>query len=173
MGQTRQMGGTTSYHSSGLSMEQAQEFRESFELFDADGSGVIDRTELRGLMKAFGQDLTEDEIVEMMLAVDADGSGEIDFDEFVVLVVSRMENAMMNDERQVRKAFDVFDGDGTGEISTASLQSALAKRVGKAVTEAEAQDMINHADCNGDGTVSFAEFVKFSSGSGMGPRIPA
>ena len=142
-------------------MPQAQEFRESFDLFDTDGSGVIDAPELKCLLKAFGQvsfaplpgfiaqisqfcqDMTEEQVKAMMMAVDADGSGEIDFDEFVCLVVSRMEHAMMNDEAQVctsadpailsallqvRKAFNVFDGDGVGQISTSSLQAALAKR---------------------------------------------
>ena len=53
------------------------------------------------------------------------------------------------------------------------ITTVFSCRVGKAVTEAEAQDMIAHADRDGDGTVSFAEFVRFSSGADMkGSKIP-
>ena len=34
---------------------QVSEFRESFEVFDADGSGEIDAEELKTLLEAFGQ----------------------------------------------------------------------------------------------------------------------
>ena len=113
--------------------------------FESIRTGVFCATRQDSLHKSQSscQDMTEEQVKEMMMAVDADGSGEIDFDEFVCLVVSRMEHAMMNDEAQVgssadlaflsallqvRKAFNVFDGDGVGQISTSSLQAALAKR---------------------------------------------
>ena len=37
----------------------------------------------------------------MINEVDADGSGVIEFDEFVHMIVLRMEKAMMEDEKQV------------------------------------------------------------------------
>ena len=61
--------------------------RDVFDMFDADGSGCIDRNEMRALMKKLAQDLTEEEITQIMEEVDQDGDGEISFDEFKLLVV--------------------------------------------------------------------------------------
>merc|ERR1711988_1815394 len=102
----------------------------------------------------------------MLSEVDEDGSGNIEFDEFVRMIVLRMERAMMSDKAQVKKAFDVFDEEGKGEITTSSLQKALAKRTGKSISLADAQNMITAADKDGDGTVDFNEFVTFASGGG-------
>merc|ERR1712100_158101 len=148
------------YHKSGLTHEQVEEFRESFDIFDTDGSGEIDAPELRELLRAFGQNATDEEVQKMIDEVDIDKTGTITFDEFVVMIVLRMEDAMMSDQAQVRQAFDVFDMDKTGLITTTELQRALNKRVnGGYITAKEADDMIKAADKDGDGAVDFEEFV--------------
>ena len=63
-----------------------QNLRDVFEIFDADGSGSIDRNEMRLLMKKLAQDLTEEEITQIIEVVDEDGDGEISFEEFKKLV---------------------------------------------------------------------------------------
>ena len=107
-----------------------EEFKASFDLFDADGSGSIDTEELGKLMRAFGQvtcflcsvlsvtfsawvfldsdlsgfqivqKLDDTELQEMVEEVDADGTGVIEFDEFVKMITLKMERNMMNDEAQ-------------------------------------------------------------------------
>jgi len=72
--------------------------------------------------------VSDEELQEMIEEVDADGSGIISFDEFVTMIVKKMEETLMSDEKQVRKAFDVFDMDGSGEISSEDLQKALGGR---------------------------------------------
>jgi Ca2+-binding EF-hand superfamily protein len=64
-----------------------QKLRDVFNIFDADGSGGIDRDEMRSLMKKLAQDLTEEEISLIMEEVDADGDGEISFEEFKTLMM--------------------------------------------------------------------------------------
>ena len=54
--------------------------RETFETYDADGSGCIDSDELRMLMAQLGHDIAEDVAKEMISHVDKDGNGEIDFE---------------------------------------------------------------------------------------------
>jgi calmodulin len=58
------------------------EIREAFNVFDKDGSGKISSEELRHIMKSLGEDLTDDEIQQMIREADTDGDGEIDFVEF-------------------------------------------------------------------------------------------
>ena len=59
--------------------------RETFESYDADGSGCIDGNELRMLMAQLGKDMSEDMANEMISQVDQDGNGEIDFEEFIAM----------------------------------------------------------------------------------------
>ena len=63
-----------------------QNLRDVFNIFDADGSGFIDRHEMRLICAKLAQDLTEDEIGQLIEVVDQDGDGEISFEEFKTLV---------------------------------------------------------------------------------------
>lgn len=55
-----------------------EELRRAFQVFDRDGSGHISTDELRDVLKSVGENLTEEELDEMMRQVDLDGSGTID-----------------------------------------------------------------------------------------------
>eukprot|EP00547_Thalassionema_nitzschioides_P011873 CAMPEP_0194263272 /NCGR_PEP_ID=MMETSP0158-20130606/46972_1 /TAXON_ID=33649 /ORGANISM="Thalassionema nitzschioides, Strain L26-B" /LENGTH=220 /DNA_ID=CAMNT_0039003451 /DNA_START=291 /DNA_END=954 /DNA_ORIENTATION=- len=65
-----------------------KELRDAFAVFDTDGSGSIDRRELKRLMKKLGQALTEPELNAMMEEVDTNGDGEISFEEFKAMMQS-------------------------------------------------------------------------------------
>ena len=54
-----------------------------------DGSGAISHTELLGVMRAMGQNPTEDELLNMILEVDMDGNGTIEFSEFLELMKTK------------------------------------------------------------------------------------
>jgi Ca2+-binding EF-hand superfamily protein len=61
--------------------------KDVFDIFDADGSGFIDRKEMGSLMKKLAQSLSEDEITAIMEEVDIDGDGEVSFEEFKNLMI--------------------------------------------------------------------------------------
>lgn len=73
-----------------LSEEQVAEFKECFSLFDGDGSGSVDTSELGEVMKSLGQKMTDEELEEMIRNVDADGSGTVDFAEFLGMMALQM-----------------------------------------------------------------------------------
>lgn len=52
------------------------------------------------------------------------GSGEIDFDEFLQLMAGKQSNMTMEDE--LRGAFNVFDKDGSGYISSEELKQVIS-----------------------------------------------
>lgn len=56
----------------------AHETRAAFNVFDQDGSGTISADELRQVMKSLGENLTDEEIDEMIREADKDRNGTID-----------------------------------------------------------------------------------------------
>ncbi|EXJ55571.1 calmodulin [Cladophialophora yegresii CBS 114405] len=56
----------------------AHETRAAFNVFDKDGSGTISADELRQVMKSLGENLTDEEIDEMIREADKDSNGTID-----------------------------------------------------------------------------------------------
>ncbi|KAK7505854.1 hypothetical protein BaRGS_00003125 [Batillaria attramentaria] len=60
-----------------------EEFVQAFRVFDKSGCGYITPSDLRAVLQNIGEDLTEEEIDEMIAEVDIDGDGRIDFEEFI------------------------------------------------------------------------------------------
>lgn len=68
------------------SQDKDEEIIEAFKVFDRDGDGKISKQELYLVMKALGENLTEEEIEEMIREADINGDGEIDFYEFKAMM---------------------------------------------------------------------------------------
>ncbi|ESO89750.1 hypothetical protein LOTGIDRAFT_192654 [Lottia gigantea] len=63
--------------------DEEEELRQAFRVFDKSGCGYITPSDLRCVLQCMGEDLTEEEIDEMIAEVDIDGDGRIDFEEFI------------------------------------------------------------------------------------------
>eukprot|EP00092_Neocalanus_flemingeri_P032668 GFUD01035533.1.p1 GENE.GFUD01035533.1~~GFUD01035533.1.p1 ORF type:complete len:154 (+),score=62.38 GFUD01035533.1:119-580(+) len=61
-----------------------------------------------------------------------------------------------------KEAFNIFDKDGDGKITSVELGSVL-KNLGQNPVETELSDMINEFDVDGNGTVDFDEFLVMMS----------
>lgn len=66
-----------------------EELLEAFKVFDRDSNGFITSHELRHVMTSLGESLTPEEIEEMVKEADADGDGQINYDEFVKMMMSK------------------------------------------------------------------------------------
>ena len=63
-----------------LSEGELSEFREIFNLVDADGSGEISREELGELIATLGLKASQEELDRMIDEIDVDGDGSINFE---------------------------------------------------------------------------------------------
>ena len=77
-----------------LTPAQTRSVREAFTLFDSDGDGAIDASELKVAMRALGFAPQEEgeidaEIARMMADLDGGGKGSINFDEFLEAVTTK------------------------------------------------------------------------------------
>jgi len=69
------------------SSDAEEEIKEAFRVFDKDGNGYINATELRHIMLNLGERLTLEEVDEMIKEADTDGDGTINYEEFVKLLL--------------------------------------------------------------------------------------
>lgn len=58
------------------------EIKEAFFTFDMNGNGYIGVQEIRFVLDALGEDVTDEEIDEMVRMLDIDGDGQVNFKEF-------------------------------------------------------------------------------------------
>ena len=58
------------------------ELRDTFEIFDSDQSGSLDREQIGQLLSVIGVEVGAEELDEAYAAMDADGNGSIEFLEF-------------------------------------------------------------------------------------------
>jgi acetyl esterase/lipase len=63
--------------------EAGAALREAFREFDLDGDGTITASELGRVLERAGEQVSRDEVAEMVVRADTDGDGVINFDEFV------------------------------------------------------------------------------------------
>jgi calmodulin len=63
-------------------------------------------------------------------------------------------------EGEIRRAFDAFDKNGDGLVSIGELLT-LMDQIGETLSRAEAEDALRRGDTDGDGQLSFDEFIAF------------
>ena len=143
------------YERPGLTEDEIEEIKEAFDLFDTDGSGSIDPKELKAAMQSLGFEAKNQTIFQMISDLDKNKSGTIDFEEFLDMMTARMSD---KDSREdIAKVFRLFDDDNTGQITLRNLRR-VARELGETMTDEELQEMVDRADSNGDGNVSFDDF---------------
>ena len=70
--------------------EEIENYKEAFVDYDVDGSGSINLLELGSVIRALGENPTEDELQDMINKFDDDGTGLIEFTEFLCLMATKM-----------------------------------------------------------------------------------
>merc|ERR1712179_184719 len=153
------MGRTVSDIMGDTNMDQLRhgEFKEAFDEFDTDGSGTISPEELLGVMRAMGQNPTEDELLNLVLEVDIDGNGTIEFEEFLSMMKQKAHE--VDEEADLREAFKIFDCDKDGYISMKELKK-VANMLGTMLTKEEVEEFMAAADSDGNGKLDYDEFCK-------------
>ncbi|KAI5576663.1 hypothetical protein BDE02_09G059900 [Populus trichocarpa] len=137
-----------------LSEEEIMGLKEMFKGMDTDNSGTITLEELKQGLAKQGTKLSEYEVKQLMEAADADGNGTIDYDEFIT---ATMHMNRMDREEHLYTAFQHFDKDNSGYITTEELEQALREfgmHDGRDIKE-----IISEVDADNDGRINYDEFV--------------
>ena len=97
-------------------------------------------------MRSLGQNPTDAEVQDMINEVDVDGSGSVEFPEFCVMMVKKMQE---NDtENEIREAYRVFDKEREGAIAASELRMIFAA-LPQRLSDQEIEEMLRAADRDG------------------------
>ncbi|CAN4099057.1 unnamed protein product [Withania somnifera] len=143
--------------SSSSSNENNDQLERVFTYFDEDGDGKVSPAELRRCVRAVGGDLTEEEAEMAVRLSDLDGDGMLGIEDFSKLMKGDQKNDDNTKESELRGAFEMFEMEGSGQITPKSLKRMLS-RLGESKSIDNCKAMIQRFDLDGDGVLSFDEF---------------
>jgi len=140
-----------------MTPKRTAEFAEIFRMFDKDGSGFLEVEELGAVLASMRRcytDLQLQEAVDQVTGVK--GSGGLTFEQFANLLRVNLSSTF---EARMKKRFDVFDADCSGEVSLAEFTTCV-QRLDGLVTTTEAAAMFKQCDRDGSGSISLQEFME-------------
>jgi len=148
-----------------IQLEQVHEAIKLFNKIDKNGDGQISKEELsKGLentLKLTGKDL-KDKVNIIFNNIDTDHNGFIEYEEFIRAAVDK---EYFLSDNFLRFAFDYFDRDKNGQISFNEIKQLFnqsEKNKYNNEIQSQLQKNFQEMDINGDGILSFEEFVQMT-----------
>jgi Ca2+-binding EF-hand superfamily protein len=133
------------------------EIKEIFDYFDKDGSGEIDSDELKDCLKCLGENVVDEEVNDMIAAMDINGDGTISYTEFLNEMSKRYSKRDV--EKELKAVYSRFVQDSSSFITKEGVMHVMNTIFHEDMKIDEAEDMIRVV--GGDkGYVTFDEFRK-------------
>jgi len=126
------------------------ELRKCFDQYDTANNGTISYDEFMAAIQQ--KNYPKEKVKEIFNSMDVNKNGVIMYTEFIAATLEAQGHI---EEERVAEAFDRLDSDDSGFISRKNLMEFL----GAEATSQEIQDLINEIDKDGDGELSYAEFL--------------
>ncbi|XP_008469064.1 troponin C [Diaphorina citri] len=138
--------------------------RKAFQMFDTAKTGFIDTLKISTILNTMGQLFDDTELQALIDENDPDATGKVNFDGFCRIATHFLEEddaeAM---QEELKEAFRLYDREGNGYITTATLREILAALDDKLNPE-DLDGIIQEIDTDGSGTVDFDEFMEMMTG---------
>jgi Ca2+-binding EF-hand superfamily protein len=110
-----------------------------------------------GSVPQAGLQMSKKEMAALLKAADADGDKKISLTEYVSVFADDLKKRVSPaEEESLRKQFALLDNNGDGYISKSELRKSAQLLQ---FTSAQLVETLKMADMDGDGTISFEEFV--------------
>ena len=148
-----------------LARQQAvmDEIMETFLLFSQDTGNIfrfldqIDANKLEICMRSVGYNPTREQVNQMIAQLDTTKKGYVTLEEFSKILKPKEPSKDIRTE--AANAFKKINTDKSGKISFGNLKKVL-NDLGENLTDEEIKQMITVADKDGDGQVSYPEFME-------------
>lgn len=144
-----------------LSEAQINEFRETFSMFDKNGTGFIAMKDLSKVMKILGQNPMKDDLNDIIHEAGLSDKREIDFSEFLSIMTIQMKNynAYLN---MMLKPYKEFDKAGSGIISANDFRRIMIS-LDNSLSDKDVNDIIKvvgYPSVRPDGQIKYEDFFK-------------
>ncbi|XP_072032931.1 neo-calmodulin-like [Amphiura filiformis] len=140
----------------GLEQSQFMAIKRAFDSRCKKGSSSIKDKELRKVMKDFGWNPTDKEMIDMLVILDPGDTSRIDFRSFIKVMAKKMQ--AVDFEVEIKEAYRVLDKDGNGFVSVKEFRYIMSHAVDN-LLEGELQEMIEDLDRDGDGQIDYEDFA--------------
>ncbi|EAL72905.1 alpha actinin [Dictyostelium discoideum AX4] len=107
----------------GVTAEELSEFKACFSHFDKDNDNKLNRLEFSSCLKSIGDELTEEQLNQVISKIDTDGNGTISFEEFIDYMVSSRKGT--DSVESTKAAFKVMAED-KDFITEAQIRAAIS-----------------------------------------------
>lgn len=127
-----------------------------FQKLDKNKDGQLSKEEIiEGYKEIFKDEaLCERKAEKIMQQLDTNQSGFIDYNEFIT---GSLDKKQALNKKNLEVAFKLFDKDGDGHITKQEIIDVIGGELSD-IDNVMWQDIINQADTNNDGVISFEEF---------------
>ncbi|KAL3119158.1 hypothetical protein niasHT_003941 [Heterodera trifolii] len=136
--------------------DELKEYRQVFNMFDADRSGAIGLDELENAITNLGMDPKQIDVEMLMKEADKRGNHQIDFDEFCEVMKATSEKTQSWNE-VIKECFNVFDRSESGLIARKDFEFVL-RELGDIQNGRLIEELFMEYDVDSDGFIDFDEF---------------
>ena len=141
-----------------LSEQEICELHEAFNIFDVESDGSIGAKQLIILMNALKQYPTQQEIEKILSEFNIDINGQIYFNQFLKIMAKRLKNIKEDEDKYLKSLFSSLDRNKNGLISIHEIRY-IVTHFGEDISENDIETIMREADTDGDGLISFEEFM--------------
>ena len=135
-----------------------EHLKEAFRAIDKDNNGLINLKELGTAMRAFGFELNDIELQDLMREYDRDGNDCLDLTEFIDLMTKKKEEQKI--ELDLFETFHLLDINEDGYLSKKYLQ-LLFENIDLDIDEDMLDELIQYVDKDNDKKINLEEFINF------------
>eukprot|EP00943_MAST-04B_sp_MAST-4B-sp1_P004860 g4860.t1 len=156
-----------------------RDMHKAFKKFDRDNKKFVTGREFAKVLKSNGFEFSKHEIDMIMMQFDVDGDDRITFRDFMDFIdqrvkkFSKVDNLHTKIRTKIKKSakksgsaknvgavFHAMDTDGNGSLDRKEFKEGLVD-LGIDLRAQELDDLIDYFDHNGDGSISWEDFVDF------------
>ena len=141
-----------------LSEQEICELHEAFNIFDIESDGSINSKKLIILMNSLKQYPSQKELEKILNEFNIDKNGQIYFNQFLKIMAKRLKNIKEDEDRYLKNLFSNLDRNNNGLISIHEIRY-IVTHSNENISEKDIETIMKEADTDGDGLISFEEFM--------------